>query len=110
MLLQDALNPGKENIHNDDTDIPYTSHEGIVLESKSDSVTYYNTKHKLSDVKIQPNPSYNINRVTSHTTMESSGDQYVYVDNPGPVNTSDDIYDDVSISHDYLAVVQSLIL
>lgn len=88
------------------SDIPYISHEGNSVESESDTVKYYYTRIN-TNVKIQPNPSYNINAFEK--TIESSGDHYYCVDNPSqgavsPTSSTDNIYDDVSGSHEYLAV------
>ena len=67
-------------------------------------------------MKIQSNPSYNVN---VHAGIECSSEQYVYPYNPRDniaddiyddipenSNEADDIYDDVSGVHEYLAVTK----
>lgn len=87
-----------------ESDIPYISHEGNIIQNDSDDVSYYYTSRQ---VKIQPNPSYNVNtmgRMGRNSDLSSNQYAYIEPDQRAVCTPNDDIYDDVSGVHDYITI------
>ena len=84
-----------------ESDIPYISHE---IQNDSDNVSYYYTSWQ---VKIQPNPSYNLNSMgRMGRNSDSSSNQYTYIepDQRAVCTPNDDLYEDVSGVHEYITI------
>ena len=85
-------------------DIPYVLHEGNIIQNNSDNVSYYYISRQ---VKIQPNPSYNVNTMgRMGRNSDSSSNQYAYIepDHRAVCTPNDDLYEDVSGVHEYVTI------